>query len=175
MKLSLLRQAQDLIEQNLRSNSGEGEVLQQSKSWMHATIWALIGTAACGVAWLSIAQTEEVIVATGKLEPSARVQDLQTPTGGVVSEILVTDGQRVRKGDVLIRMDTKTSSQQLKSLEQSIKLKRNQLALKEQELLDYKMLSSNEQRVLKRNLALQRQIGRRFELLAQSGAGSELQ
>jgi hemolysin D len=175
MSLRLLRRAQNLLEQKVQASSAEGEVLQQSNSWMRATTWGLIGTAAFGVAWLALAQTEEVIVATGKLEPSARVQELQTPTGGVVSEILVTDGQRVRKGDVLIRMDTKTSSQQLKSLEQSIELKRNQLALKQQELVDYEMLSTTEQRVLKRNLDLQRQIEKKLESLARSGASSELQ
>ena len=65
-----------------------------------SVLWTMIGTTALGFSWLALAKTEEVVV-TGKLVPIGDVQEVQLPIGGVVSEILVTDGQRVWKGDTL--------------------------------------------------------------------------
>jgi acetyl/propionyl-CoA carboxylase alpha subunit len=43
--------------------------------------------------------------AQGKLEPQDKVQDIQAPVAGVVKELYVQDGQSVKKGDVLLRLD----------------------------------------------------------------------
>jgi HlyD family secretion protein len=39
----------------------------------------LIGTTVFGIAWLGIARTEEVVVATGKLEPVGNVKEVRVP------------------------------------------------------------------------------------------------
>ena len=55
----------------------------------------LIGTATFAVAWLAIAKTDEIVSVTGKLEPLGSVQEIQMPTGGIASKILVKDGDEV--------------------------------------------------------------------------------
>ncbi|WP_189338441.1 HlyD family type I secretion periplasmic adaptor subunit [Sphingobium sp. SCG-1] len=47
------------------------------------------------------------IVASGQLGVESRVKQITHPTGGVVSEILVQNGQHVRKGQLLMRLDDK--------------------------------------------------------------------
>ena len=55
-------------------------VLQQGRFWMRTVTWSLIGTTVFGVAWLALARTEEIVVAswparTGRLgagHPDAR-------------------------------------------------------------------------------------------------------
>ena len=47
--------------------------------------------------WLCLAQTEEIVVAQGKLEPQGEVKDIQVPIG-VVEEILVKEGEQVKAG-----------------------------------------------------------------------------
>ena len=108
-------------------------ILQQGRFWMRTVTWALIGSTVFGVAWLALARTEEIVVAPGQLEPIGSVQDIQMPVGGVADQILVQEGDRVEAGQVLMKLDTEASEEQRNSLEKTIKLKQEQLTLKEEE------------------------------------------
>ena len=50
-------------------NPYDESVLQQGRFWMRTVTWSLIGTTVFGVAWLALARTEEIVVASGQLEP----------------------------------------------------------------------------------------------------------
>ncbi len=143
-------------------------VLQQSRFWMRTVTWTLIGTTVFGIAWLAIARTEEIVVAKGQLEPVGSVQDIQMPVGGVVDDILVEEGDAVRKGEILMKLDTEASEQQRESLEASIKFKgveRNK----------YLEMNTAQIQMLEKNLSLQFEILDRYQQLEESGAASELQ
>lgn len=45
------------------------------------------------------------VIGSGQVGVESRVKRVAHPTGGIVSEIFVRDGDRVRKGDILIRFD----------------------------------------------------------------------
>ena len=45
------------------------------------------------------------VVAPGTVVVDSHVKKVQHPTGGVVGEILARDGDRVRAGDIVIRLD----------------------------------------------------------------------
>ena len=143
-------------------------VLQQGRLWIRTVTWTLIGTTLFGIAWLAIARTEEIVVAKGQLEPVGSVQDIQMPVGGVVDDILVEEGDAVKKGEILMKLDTEASEQQLESLESSIKLKGV-------ERTKYSEMNSAEIQMLERNLTLQLEILSRYQQLEESGAASELQ
>ena len=115
-------------------------VLQQGRFWMKTVTWTLVGTTVFGVAWLALAQTEEIVVAPGQLEPVGSVQDIQMPVGGVAESILVKEGDSVKAGQVLMKLDTEATEEQRRSLEKSIKLKQEQLKLKQQEKLRYQQV-----------------------------------
>jgi len=74
-----------------------------------------------------------------------------------------------------MRLDTETSSQQLKSHIQSISLKEKQLELKLLELKRYQQLNAETISMLNQNLKLELEILSRYEDLAKQGASSELQ
>ena len=156
-------------------NAYDESVLQQGRFWMRTVTWSLIGTTVFGVAWLALARTEEIVVAAGELEPVGSVQDIQMPVGGVVDQILVDEGQSVTAGQVLMKLDTEASEQQRRSLETTIKLKQQQLELKEQEKRRYLQVNNEEVQMLQNNLELQMEIQERFEELEEAGAASELQ
>ena len=156
-------------------NAYDESVLQQGRFWMRTVTWSLIGTTVFGVAWLALARTEEIVVAAGELEPVGSVQDIQMPVGGVVDQILVDEGQSVTAGQVLMKLDTEASEQQRRSLETTIKLKQQQLGLKEQEKRRYLQVNNEEVQMLQNNLELQMEIQERFEELEEAGAASELQ
>jgi len=180
---NLLTSSRDLLRRldpGAKQNSADLDtydesVLQQGRFWMRTVTWSLIGTTVFGVAWLALARTEEIVVAAGELEPVGSVQDIQMPVGGVVEEILVEEGQAVSAGQVLMKLDTEASEQQRQSLETTIKLKQEQLGLKEQEKRRYLQVNNEEVQMLENNLELQIEIQERFEELEEAGAASELQ
>ncbi len=57
------------------------------------------------VFWAGWAQLEEVTRGEGRVIPSAKVQIIHSLEGGIVKEVLVTTGDIVSKGDILIRLD----------------------------------------------------------------------
>lgn len=171
---SLMRAGQNALEQRVRSGH-EGMVLQQSRFMARAITWALIGTTGFALAWLALAQTEEVVIAVGKLQPIGDVQTVQMPVGGVLDKMLVKEGERVSKGQVLLRLDNETTLDRRDSLRDSIRSKEQQYALKQLELQRYLTLNDTEQQVLGRNLELQRQVLARLESLQAVGAVPELE
>ena len=171
----LFRRAQNALEQRVQQSHHDGELLQQSRFWARAITWSLIGTTAFGVGWLALARTEEIVVAPGKLEPIGGVQDIRLPVGGVVEQVLIKNGQRVKQGEVLLRLDTEATADRQQSLTKTIDLKQQQLVSKEEELQRYLELNRAQVSVLQRNLALERQIEGRLESLTRVGASAELQ
>lgn len=93
-------------------------VLQQTSAWSHAILWGIVGFASFGIIWASFARIEQAVPATGQLQPEGQVQPIQAPVGGVVEEIYVEDGQRVEKGELLVRFDPTSAEAQRRSLEE---------------------------------------------------------
>ncbi|WP_320197502.1 HlyD family type I secretion periplasmic adaptor subunit [Agrobacterium sp. rho-13.3] len=56
-------------------------------------------------AWASVTSLSGAVVAPGHFVVDSYVKKVQHPTGGVVGEILVGDGDVVKAGDVLMRLD----------------------------------------------------------------------
>jgi HlyD family secretion protein len=55
--------------------------------------------------WAATTDIVGAVVAAGSLVVETNVKKVQHPTGGVVGEVRVRDGDRVRAGDVLVRLD----------------------------------------------------------------------
>jgi HlyD family secretion protein len=171
---ALLRAAQNALERRVQSSHQE-MALQQSPFLARAITWTLIGTTAAGLAWLALAKTEEVVVAPGKLQPIGDVKTIQVPVGGVLETMLVKDGQRVKKGQVLLRLDNEATIDRQASIRKTIAAKQEQLRLKQVELSRYLSYNETEQQVLSQNLQLEQEILDRLESLKKEGASAELQ
>jgi HlyD family secretion protein len=55
--------------------------------------------------WASTAQISGALIAQGTIVVDSNIKKVQHPTGGVVGEVRVHDGDRVKAGDILIRLD----------------------------------------------------------------------
>lgn len=165
---------QNKIEQSVQIRH-QDIVLQQSRFWMRTITWSLVTTTGFALVWLFTAQTEEIVVATGKLEPIGAVKDIQVPVGGVVDQILVKSGDRVQKNQALLQLDTEATLDRLKATEQSVAIKEQQLISKQTELQRFLELNNTQQQVLIRNIELQKVILDRLESLSRQGASAELQ
>ena len=179
---NLVRQAQNKLESSVSTGVHNEAVLQQSQVWVKAVTWSLIGTTVFFIGWLGIARTEEVVVATGKLEPVGNVKEMRIPAGAVVEEILVKSGERVIKDQALIRLDQESTAEQLKSLEQGVKEKTSQIMQKQEQLSLKKMerkrtldLNREQLSTTGNNLDLESQILDRLQGLAREGAAPDIQ
>lgn len=58
--------------------------------------------------WASFAEIDELTRGVGKIVPSGQNQVIQNLEGGIVSEILVHEGDEVKRGQILLKIDNKT-------------------------------------------------------------------
>ena len=168
-------QTEERRERMFTFGDSEEVVLQQSRFWARSITWALMGVTAFGIGWLALAKTEEIVTAPGKLEPLGVVKEIRMPVGGVVDEILVKEGEQVKKGQVLLKLDTEATKDRQQSLLSSIAYKQQQLGLKVEELRRYLDVNDTEQRMLVRSLGLEQEVLDRLDILNKEGAAPELQ
>ncbi len=74
------------------------------RGW-HGWLWVLVALVAGFIAWALSFRIDEVVQARGEIIASSRVQVIQSVDGGVLSELRVKEGDRVREGQVLARLD----------------------------------------------------------------------
>ena len=173
-KDKLANQLTKLINNNeIRSYENEG--IKESPIWLTSSLWILMTTAGFGVTWLGFAKTEEIVVTTGKLQPVESVQEMHVPLNGVVSNINVKEGERVKKGQLLLQLDTEASSKRKETLEKNLNYKQTQLELKQKEMRNYLKLNSTERKIIAKNLRLQKEILDRLVYLREQGASPEFQ
>jgi HlyD family secretion protein len=55
--------------------------------------------------WGTLTEISGAVIAPGKLAVDSNVKKVQHPTGGVVGDLRVKDGDRVKKGDIVVRLD----------------------------------------------------------------------
>jgi hemolysin D len=77
--------------------------------------------------WATFGKLDIIAVAQGKLIPGTYVKIVQPAESGVLREILVTDGEQVKAGQVLMRMDTDVSDADQATVETDLALRRLQL------------------------------------------------
>ncbi len=75
------------------------------------------GLLASFLIWACLAEIEEVTRGDGRVIPSQKTQIVQSAEPGVVKELLVRLGQRVAKGDLLMRIDKSTTAASLGEVE----------------------------------------------------------
>ena len=79
-------------------------VVQRSPRYL-IRVLVLMTLAVCtGIGWMAYAEVDVVVRGSGKVVPSQQLQVVQSLEGGVVSEILVREGQLVEPGAALVKI-----------------------------------------------------------------------
>lgn len=78
-----------------------GQVPPHLLRWLQGTTIVL----AASVVVSALIPIQDFVVASGEIEPAGDVQKVQHLEGGIISEQLVQEGQRVRKGQILLKLD----------------------------------------------------------------------
>ncbi len=92
-----------------------------------AVLYVFVGLLGTLFVWAYFAPLDIIAVAPGKIIPQGYLQIVQPSESGVIKEILVTEGAKVKAGQVLARMDSRLSEADSRQLQNELKLKRLQL------------------------------------------------
>ncbi|MCT7949174.1 HlyD family secretion protein [Ancylothrix sp. C2] len=91
-------------------------ILEKPAYWTQIFVWAIVSVTGFGLLWATFAQIEQAVPAAGKLEPQQAPQDVRPAAGGVVREVLVKEGELVKRGEVLLTLDPTSSQADVESL-----------------------------------------------------------
>lgn len=101
-----------------------------------AFLYLLVGLFGAMLVWAVVGRLDIVAVAQGKLVPQSFLKIVQPAESGIVREILVGEGDDVTAGQVLVRMDTRLSEADLKTLQAELVRREYQLRRIDAELVD---------------------------------------
>lgn len=90
-----------LLDESKRSHYTE------SSFFSRAFIYGFFAFLVIALIWSKFAILDEVTVGDGKVIPSMQVQKIQNLEGGILTAIYVKEGDRVKKNQILLRMDNK--------------------------------------------------------------------
>ena len=149
--------------------------LKPAPVWSQAVTWTIIGTASFGFVFASAAKIDEVIVATGDLQAIGDSRPIMSPAPGVVSEILVQEGELVQPGTPLLRFDPDINQKRKVTLEEKIRLEKRRF--EEQENAFDARVQSLRFRIesQEKSYQLERTILAQIEPLATVGAVNRIQ
>jgi HlyD family type I secretion membrane fusion protein len=105
--------AESLLPQDVlaRMVVGEARAERELRRWNRIGLIVLAATFGATLLWSSLAPLSSAVVASGAVKVESSRKKIQHPEGGVVSEILVKNGDQVSAGTVLARLDaTKAGS-----------------------------------------------------------------
>ena len=68
----------------------------------------------CGVGvWATTTEISGALIAPGTIVVDSNIKKVQHPTGGIVGEVRVREGDRVKAGDILVRLDDTVTASNL--------------------------------------------------------------
>ena len=70
-----------------------------------ASLWAIMALVSIALVWACLGQLDIHATAQGRIIPGGKTKPVAPSETGSVAEILVTDGQHVEEGQVLVRLD----------------------------------------------------------------------
>ncbi len=97
-------------------------------------LWGILSLVGFLIVWALVGRLDIVATAEGKLVPASYLKIVQPSEAGIVKEILVREGESVRAGQTLMRMDALITNADLESISTEHTRKRLQLARIDAEL-----------------------------------------
>jgi len=87
-----------------------------------ALLWTIIAFIVLGSLWLYLGKIDIVVSARGKVIPHGEIKVLQPIETGVISKLLVKEGEEVKKGQVLVEIDPSVTETNLLSKKKNLEL-----------------------------------------------------
>ncbi len=86
------------------------------------TFWIIIAIMVFTIAWLFLGKVDVVVSARGQVIPDGHVKTIQPLNTGIIKRILVKEGDKVKKGQVLMEVDPSSINPELASMKKNLKV-----------------------------------------------------
>ena len=180
-------------------------LLKKNRRTSSVLVWTLAGGTAFATGWAFLAPLPQTVAVQGKLQPASGVQAIEASVPGVVDDVAVVEGQRVARGDLLLRFDARDAETRLSSAQRNRDRLQNQVTINRVVLGEQpeSSLSANQKALLKsqrqdndghleaesaairrskvriaglrQSLSTAEMVADRYQALQREGASSELQ
>ena len=180
-------------------------LLKKNRRTSSVLVWTLAGGTAFATGWAFLAPLPQTVAVQGKLQPASGVQAIEASVPGVVDDVAVVEGQRVVRGDLLLRFDARDAETRLNSAQRNRDRLQNQVTINRVVLGEQpeSSLSANQKALLKsqrqdndghleaesaairrskvriaglrQSLSTAEMVADRYQTLQREGASSELQ
>ncbi|MCW9067146.1 MAG: biotin/lipoyl-binding protein, partial [Sulfurimonas sp.] len=98
-------------------NSLSAAVLEQTPTRMSRVLKVWLFTVAAFLIWASLAEIDEITRGDGDVIPYGQNQIIQNLEGGIVESILVEEGQVVKAGEVILKINNAKSTSESRTNE----------------------------------------------------------
>ncbi len=180
-------------------------LLKKSRRTSSVLVWTLAGGTLFAIAWAFLAPLPQTVALQGKLQSTSGSQSIDAPVPGVIEDVAVVEGQRVNRGDLLLRFDARDAQARLNSAQRNRDRLQNQITINRVVLGEEpaSSLSENQRALLisqrqnndgslaaeqaairrskvrvaglRQSLSTAEMVAYRYEALQRDGASSELQ
>ena len=89
---------------------------ESTQAWSKRLLWSIISAVSLGFIYSSIARIDEVVTAIGELQAKGAERPIKSPIGGTIKTINVNEGQKVKNGEILIKLDSSIYQAQIQGL-----------------------------------------------------------
>lgn len=87
-------------------------------------LFSIVALVLLGIIWAAVTQVEQRTRGQGQVVPTQEIQVVQSLEGGIIAELLVSEGEQVKKDQVLLRMsDVQASSEERGTEARSLSLR----------------------------------------------------
>ncbi|MEM6753957.1 MAG: HlyD family efflux transporter periplasmic adaptor subunit [Cyanobacteria bacterium P01_C01_bin.38] len=134
------------------------------KVWSRSLLYVFVGFLAVGIPFSIVATVDETGSARGRIEPLGATRKLDSIAGGRVSAVNVKEGDKVKAGDVLLKLDNDTVKSELEITKEKLaglenQVSQLQLLKKQVELTASTQEQQNQSQALEKKAQVNQAIG----------------
>ena len=113
----VISDAREKAPRTVAASARRGGALKRASTLL---LWAIVVFFVAVFAWVSVGEVYSVTRAQGRVIPSSKLQMVQNLEGGIVTEIRVAQGQRVKEGDLMLALDAEGKGAAVESARASL-------------------------------------------------------
>ena len=97
-------------------------LLEQSQHWGGLVIWTIAAGTTASLFWAFLGRVDQTVTAGGTLQPVSGKMIVSSPSGGIVRELFVSDGEMVTKGEPLMVVESEGTKARLQATQRQLAL-----------------------------------------------------
>ena len=171
--LTLKQKAGDAANRWLARN--RNLVLRQTPVWAQTMAALMVGLGSLALVGGYLFKIDEVVTVQGQLESIGGTVEVKTPAGGRVAEVVFKDGDVVKKGQLLVKFDTRQAADEKATLTRLIALEQKELISRLATLASQEETLKGREQVLQQKLSTKTTITNELQKLVSQGGFQKLQ